>query len=358
MKLLKADTGETHYMTAENNTKDITYDSLLQKEEYSFLKTNEHLNDNILALGLGGSLAYGTNNENSDTDIRGVALNKIDDLLLGYDFEQVVDVNTDTVIYSLKKIFNLLAKCNPNTIEILGLSDNQMIYTTPLWEKVRKNKEIFLSKRCIGTFGGYANAQLRRLETKSARSIGQAKREAYIIGSIENAGTEFSKNYAKIPSDALKLYIDKSAKEDYDTEIMLDVSLTHYPLRDFASLINDYHSVIRDYDKIGKRNSKAIEHAKLGKHMMHLVRLYYMVFDILEKGEITTYRDKEHDLLMSIRNGDYLIDGVRPTDKFYELVDSLDKRLNKAKEDTLLPDEPNYEKINALYLDIVRSKNR
>lgn len=39
---------------------------------------------------------------------------------------------------------------------------------------------------------------------------------------------------------------------------------------------------------------------KLGKHMAHLIRLYMMCIDILEKEEIITCRDKEHDLLMSI----------------------------------------------------------
>ena len=43
----------------------------LNTEEYSFLHTNPHLGDNIILLGLGGSYAYGTNNETSDIDIRG-----------------------------------------------------------------------------------------------------------------------------------------------------------------------------------------------------------------------------------------------------------------------------------------------
>ena len=38
---------------------------------------------------------------------------------------------------------------------------------------------------------------------------------------------------------------------------------------------------------------------------MHLVRLYLMCLDILEKEEITTYRANDLDLLMSIRGGKY-----------------------------------------------------
>jgi hypothetical protein len=47
----------------------------LKSEEYDFLRKDKNLGDNIIILTLGGSYAYGTNNENSDLDIRGCALN-------------------------------------------------------------------------------------------------------------------------------------------------------------------------------------------------------------------------------------------------------------------------------------------
>lgn len=78
----------------------------------------------------------------------------------------------------------------------------------------------------------------------------------------------------------------------------MDLSLKHYPLRDYRSMWNEMNSIVRDYDKLGKRNKHAIEHAKLSKHMMHLVRLYLMAFDILEKGEIHTYRKQDLPFLM------------------------------------------------------------
>ena len=49
---------------------------LLEKEEYAFLKNDDRLGKRILLLGLAGSYSYGTNNENSDIDFRGIALNK------------------------------------------------------------------------------------------------------------------------------------------------------------------------------------------------------------------------------------------------------------------------------------------
>ena len=44
-------------------------------EEYDFLRTDKHLENRIILLGLGGSYSYGTNVETSDLDVRGIALN-------------------------------------------------------------------------------------------------------------------------------------------------------------------------------------------------------------------------------------------------------------------------------------------
>lgn len=331
------------------------FKKLIESPEYDFLRTNKNLGDNVICLGLGGSHAYGTNVETSDVDIRGVAINKIDELLLGRDFEEVVNQKTDTTIYSLRKAVNLLAKCNPNMIEILGLRDDQILVTSPEWKKIQENSSLFLSKRCIASFGGYANSQLRRLETKSARELGAAKKEEYILGSIENSGETWDEKYARDKLDVFNLYIDKSDNPERDHELFVDARVNHYPFRDYAAAVNQFNSVIRDYDKMGVRNAKAIEHGKLGKHMMHLVRLYYMAFDIMEKGEINTYREKEHDMLMSIRNGEWLIDSVKPKDEFYRFVDKLQERFDRDKETTKLPADPDMEKIERLYLNIMYS---
>lgn len=157
---------------------------------------------------------------------------------------------------------------------------------------------------------------------------------------------DFKQRHFTMPEDAIKLYIDKAVQEGYDTEIFMDVNLTHYPLRDYSGMISEMQSIVKAYGKIGKRNQKAIEANKLNKHMMHLIRLYMMCLDILEKGEINTYRDKEHDLLMSIRNCKYLDENNQPIAEFYEMVDEYKKRLDYAKENTDLPDSPDYKKIN------------
>ena len=317
---------------------------LANSSEYDFLRDDKRLGDNIILLTLGGSYAYGMNNENSDVDFRGIALNSKDDILLGSDFEQVLG-GEDTTIYSFNKIIELLSKCYPNTIEMLGCLPEHYIHLNKIGKELLENRKIFLSKICIHTFGGYANSQLRRLENKANRLVGQSQNEAYILKSIQNAKYDFKNRYYPHDENDVRLYIDKSDQEGFESEIFMDVNLKHYPLRDWAGMWNEMKAIVSSYTKIGKRNEKAIGHDKLGKHMAHLIRLYMMGMDILEKEEIITYREKEHDLLMDIRNGKYLDSNRQPTSDFYDILNEYEKKFDYAKENTSLPDLPDYKRI-------------
>lgn len=317
----------------------------LNNPEYDFLAKNKHLGNNIMLLALGGSYAYGMDKENSDVDIRGVALNSKKEILLGEDFEQVVDVNTDTTIYSFNKILDLLTKNNPDTIEILGLKPEHYLYLSDIGVMLLNNKKMFLSKICIQSFAGYSQAQLRRMENKANRFVGQTQNEAYILKSINNAKYDFKNRYFPMNDGSVNLYTDKAVQDGYDTEIFMDIDLKHYPLRDWAGMWNEMKAIVSSYKKIGKRNEIAMNKDKLGKHMAHLLRLYMMCIDILEKEEIITFRENEHDLLMSIRNGEYLDSNRQPLSEFYDLLNEYEKRFDYAKKNTSLPNVPDYKKI-------------
>lgn len=325
---------------------------ILKAKEYDFIRNNVHLGKNVILLGLSGSYSYGTNNENSDIDIRGVALNRKSELIGMASFEQYVDADTDTCIYGFSKIINLLLNCNPNTIELLGLEPENYLYLNKIGQELLDNKKLFLSKRAIQSFGGYASAQLRRLQNALARDFyPQAEKERHIFNSVKNAMYDFAGRYEKFEEGALKLYIDKSNRDEFDTEIFADVNLKHYPLRDYKNIWAEMSNVVKDYDKIGKRNNKKDDN-HLNKHAMHLIRLFMMAIDILEKEEIITYRKDEHDLLLSIRNGEFQKEDGTFHKDFYELLDNYEKKLHYAAKNTNLPDEPNIKAVEEFVISV------
>lgn len=55
---------------------------------------------------------------------------------------------------------------------------------------------------------------------------------------------------------------------------------------------------------------------------------------------------------MDIRNGKYLDENRQPIPDFFELVDKLEKRLKYDKENTSLPDNPDYNRINDFVISV------
>lgn len=323
----------------------------LQSSDYDFLRNDEHLGKNIIILTLGGSYAYGTNNENSDIDIRGCALNSKNEILTNKNFEQFVNENTDTTIYSFNKLITLLINVNPNTIEMLGNKPEHYFYISPIGKQLLNNYKLFLSKRCINSFAGYANQQLMRLKNNIARyTLSQSEKEQHILKSIQNAMYDFSQRYNNFENGNINLYIDKAIQKDFDTEIFMDINLKHYPLRDYKSIWSEMNNIVKDYVKVGKRNKKK-DSNHMAKHMMHLIRLYMMCLDILENEKIVTYREKEHDLLMNIRNGEFMQDNI-VKDEFWDILNEYEKKFEYAKNNTSLPNNPDYKAIEEFVISV------
>ena len=323
--------------------------TLLDRPEYQFLQTDPHLGKNIIFLTSGGSYAYGTNVESSDIDIRGCTLNSKSDLLGMGDFEQVVDTGTDTTVYAFNKLLALLISCNPNTIELLGCKPEHYLMLTDIGKQLIDQRKMFLSRRAAISFGGYANQQLRRLENALAHDAYPAEvKERHIMGSCENAIFTFPERYRTFAPEQIELSV---ANVEGSPQVVADINMKQVPLRTLTGMVSELVEITRNYDKIHHRNKKK-DDIHLNKHAMHLVRLYLMCLDILEKEEIVTYRSADHDLLMDIRSGRYQREDHTFSSDFYDLLNSLERQLDYAKEHTSLPEMPDLVRIEAFQMEI------
>ena len=328
------------------NTKEIK--EKLASKEYEFLRTDKHLGKNIIFLTTGGSYAYGTNVETSDLDIRGIAVETSCEILGSSSFEQFENRETDTVIYGLRKILKLMLNCNPNVLEMLGTKDEHIFICNKYGKMIKDNTNLFLSKRAIQSFGGYASAQLRRLQNALARdNYPQKEKEIHMLNTIKTQIATMKDRYEVFSKENLNIYIDKSKKEDFESELFIDVNFKHYPLRDFKNIYAEMSNVINDYDKLNHRNSKK-DTNHLNKHAMHLIRLFLMGTEILEGKGINTYREKDREFLLKIRKGEFSYSEI------FKMVNDYEKKFDYAAKNTCLKDEPDYDKVEELMISINR----
>ena len=144
---------------------------------------------------------------------------------------------------------------------------------------------------------------------------------------------------------------DKSQRDDLDLEVYCNIHIDKYPAREFQTLLNTLSSVVGNYEKLNHRNHKK-DDAHLNKHAMHLIRLYLMCLDILEKQEICTYRENDRGFLLSIRNGAFQNEDGTYKQEFFELVSDYEARLRYAKENTSLPEKPNMKRIEEFVVSV------
>ena len=318
---------------------------IMRSEKYKFIH-----NKNICLLIFGGSWAYGTNNENSDIDLRGIILEQPNQLIGLHSFEQTIDSNTDTILYGFNKAIRLFIDCNPNTIEMLGCDSDHILHMNEIGRELYDNRKLFLSKRCIRTFGGYANQQLRRLKNALFDKVSEEEKNNDINKTL-NYRIDEIENKIKSVSGNMKLVSSTSSPYTNEPDIYLSGNLDYFPARNLNGVLSELHSIIKSYDKLTGRNKKK-DDEHLRKHAMHLFRLYFMAFDILKKHEIITYRKDTDPILLDIRNGKFSKHDGTFTDDFWNLLIELEIQLKTLSETTTLPDHPNFDEIEKFVMRI------
>lgn len=326
----------------------IDYQAYLQTSEYDFLRTNPHLGKHICLLDLGGSRAAGVDQYDSDVDIRGVAVNTLDEIIgITPDFYVVDHSTTDTVIYSLCHAVNMFTKCNPTALEMLGLEPDQYLYVNDIGQDILDNKHAFLSRQAIDAFGGYATRQYDQLEHNLLNNGGNDDKELQMLRrSIEHAIASLN---AMSPKHVIDMKVSVLPNTDNDmSNVVISGKFDKVPVTNLKAMISNINSIQKDYGKINKRNSKKDEF-HLNKHMSTLIKMYFMGIDLHEKGEIITYRPNERDLLLAIRRGEYTVDdGMHVRDEFFDMLHDVQDKYLYAVKHTVLPETYDVEAIREM----------
>lgn len=170
------------------------FESVFERHELEILKHFQaRLHDAAAAVGAGttiapaafdleslviyrcvvGSRAYGLENDDSDTDRRGVYLAPADLHWSLYGApEQFEDSAAQSCFWELQKFLTMALKANPNILECLYAPLVEKV--TPLGEELLALRTGFLSQMVFQTFNGYAMSQFKKIE-QDQRNHGEVR---------------------------------------------------------------------------------------------------------------------------------------------------------------------------------------
>lgn len=297
-----------------------------------------------------GSRAYGTDLPTSDHDRRGVFVLPKAQFYGLTDLPQVSDERNDNVYYELCRFFDLLAKNNPNMLELLATPEDCVLHRHPLFERIKP--ELFLSKLCRQTFAGYAISQIQKarglnkkivnpvaLERKSILDfcyVVQGQGSVPLLHWLAERGLEQERcGLVNIPHfrDAYALFYDETPeganpkgangtlgfrgiqhKASSNEVVLSSIPKGMEPIATMSFNKDGYQVYCKDYrdywDWVEVRNperyANTVSHGKNydAKNMLHTFRLLDMAEEIARYGEIRVRRPNR-EFLLKIRAGEF-----------------------------------------------------
>lgn len=329
-----------------------------------------------------GSRAYGTNTENSDLDIRGVAIVDDTKYYFGYldRFEQFENKNDDIVIYDIRKFFKLASDNNPNIIELLFVDEKFWQKSNGLWIKIVENRNKFLSKNIRYRFLGYACAQLKRIKTarswllnppkkKPERSDYGLPREKVLskddMGAFQWVMANLLQNtieYLNLSEDTKEELaksnwiglVQRKGIPDHCFDEVQKITGASDAWMESMKREQAYMHAKRHYDSYrnwaqSRNKKRAALEAKFGydtKHASHLVRLMRMGKEILSEGKVKVFRPDREEL-KAIRGGAWSYEQIE------EYATSMEQEIIELAKTSELPNKPNSKFLNQLCVEII-----
>jgi len=335
-------------------------------------KEQKMAKDNMIFLFKTGSHLYGTNTPKSDEDYEGIFIEP-PEYILGTKNIREVDLSTnktnirntkkdvDYKLYSLRTFFKLAADANPNKIEYFFVPEKNKMFETSIWFDIECNKHLFISKKLLHSFSGYAMSQRKKLSGKKKRYEELVKFQVVLEAEILNG--------AQIIGD-LDIY-EIRKKKKYKDEIDQVVELTHVVIKGNYEWIKYYQdqggadciriggkiynygmdvqtileNVTNEVNKYGHRTTHLEQYGYDVKFAYHLFRLFDEAKELLQTGELK-FPCERAEFFKNIREGKYTLE------ELLDLSKDLDDEIQEIAKSSSIPHKPDFKAIDKLQQEI------
>jgi len=371
------------------------------------------LRKQTVLLVVGGSRAYGTHKPTSDLDIKGILIPPLRQYRLGilHHVDQVDSVGElgvfndllspelleavaldskerhpkvvapEGAVYDIRKYFDLALDANPNILELVWSEDHLVLLETPTGKTLRENRQMFLSKKVLHTYKGYAFSQMKRIRNHRSWLLNpmlqEPLREDFGLPpqnstlSADEQGA-FLWVLAEILEEKLaSSRLSEAVKEELKTISIKDCAAAGIPdkawpvIQQMTGASNEFVSAMmreRQYKNARAqwtsyqnwkktRNPKRAElESKHGfdcKHASHVARLYCQGKEILETGHLSvTLPADQREFVLHVR------DGGMSFDELEEWFETEGLVIDKAATASQLPRAPDRVAANELLIEL------
>jgi predicted nucleotidyltransferase len=340
------------------------------------------MKNKIIFRAIVGSQSYGTSIPTSDIDIKGVYIQDEAEIL-GFGYKEQLNVTKDETYYEIRRFLELLETANPTVLELLFSPDECVLVKEPEFQILIDNRDKFLTKKCLHSFGGYAVAQIKKARGLNKKMNWEKEKITrktpldFIYG-YDNGKTFPIKdwldrnNYVQENCgliglnhfrDCYALYYDESGAIGFRglaVEESNDIRLSSIPKEIDSKMIifynkDGYSMHCKDYKQyqewLDNRNTQRYvdidgHNQQIdGKNLLHCRRLLDTAIEIAKEGVLRVKRPNA-DYLLKIRKGEVDLDTIiNEAEKDIKILD-------EAYKVCTLPQQSDRELVNSLLLKV------
>jgi predicted nucleotidyltransferase len=256
----------------------------------------------------------------------------------------------DCKFYSFHKFMTLMAKGNPNVIDLFFLHSANVLRSHWLWDSViLPRREIFLNKgTTFNAFMGFAHDKTKKLENFTPQIQQEYDYAVEILSAIGITPEQVIRSeqidqpsHAKLEAvvQVMKKYVEDSTA-DY-TDALLEMGWASRHIRQVhAKFFQGY---------MGEKRKNLVR--KFGYDVRagaHAVRLMRMLCEYLQAGVFVVWRTEDADELRRIKRGEWTLDQVKTE---LERLATLARELRPSSK---LPESADHDAIERLMLQVYR----
>lgn len=320
----------------------------------------------VIVTHVSGSRAYGTEQEDSDLDIRGIFA--AEDKFYRTPFfnlnEVVIESDEDTKLYELNRFMALCVRQSPNILETLWVDEKSIITSSPEYNFLRKNRGLFSTKQMADRFVGFAMEHMQKIntygETHDKNPPRQADFISFVRGFTDTGKSHFDINafandHAMIHfgNDIYGVYkapgTKAITKDGVINKLSKERSSDFQGIPDFMVKYNrsEYEKKRAAWSGFWSRtrsseSTRGLLERKFGydtKDGMHLVRILRMGVEFMETGRFNVRRPDAAELL-EIREH-----GILSKEELEQYTSIMTEKIMNLKATSRLPDEVDIERV-------------
>ena len=313
-------------------------------------------NEKIIVKMFFGSTLYGTRNENSDTDIKGVFLPRRRDIILGripqqysekrnkVDGEKNTKEDIDIEIFSLHEFIKLACEGQTLALDMLHAPGNMIIEGSRIWSDIVAHRDKFYTKN-LKAFIGYAQRQAAKYGIRESR-LNTASDFIKIL-ELSNQNVQLSEIWDILKDlDSLEHFHFLGKDENGIEKLQVCGKQFHETAR-----VNYVLPIIkRFYDNYGERAKLAADNQGIDfKAVSHAIRVSIELKELLTEGTII-FPLKEAEMIRKVKDGkmDYITEVV-------PILEGLMDEVTDLSEKSKLPDKVDRKFWDDFIIDVIEN---